>query len=291
MRVGKVCGIQVSLNNWFLLLMTLFAFAGLTAKALAVFSSVFLHELAHALVALSLGYTVREIELLPFGGVARIERLGEAGSSSEILIAAAGPTTSLVLAALMYIGMKHCVAWAEEFTFLCQINLMLAVFNLIPGLPLDGGRIFRAWLTQYRDYSQATVIAASCSKIIALLLLISAVYTYIQFATINLTFVIAAIFLYVSAKTEVKVAGFRQMKVLAQKKAELTTKGIMPTKHFTAVSGIRARDVINQFGPEYYYIVIIVDNNFRLRGTLTETEVWEGLPSHGIYATMDKFLS
>jgi Zn-dependent proteases len=191
----------------------------------------------------------------------------------------------------MYIGVKHCVAWTEEFTFMYQINLMLAVFNLIPGLPLDGGRIFRAWLAQYRDYSQATMIAASFSKIIALLLLISVAYTYIRFTTINLTFVIAAIFLYVSAKTEVKVAGFRQMKVLAQKKAELTTKGIMPTKHLTAVSGIRARDVINQFGPEYYYIVIVVDNDFRLRGTLTETEVWEGLPSHGIYATMDKFLS
>ncbi|MPM61733.1 hypothetical protein SDC9_108593 [bioreactor metagenome] len=115
-------------------------------------------------------------------------------------------------------------------------------------------------------------------------------YDYFQSGTINLTFLAAAVFLFVSAKTELQVAVFRQMRVLAQKKADLTAKGVMPAKHYTALNGAQARDIINLFGPDYYYIVLVVDNNFRLCGTLTETEVWEGLPYHGLYAKIGKFL-
>lgn len=290
MRAGKIGGIQIVLNNWFLVLIGLFAFSGLAAKALAVFGAVLLHEFAHALAALALGFKVREIELLPFGGVARIDRLGEAGSSREMLIAAAGPIISLVLAAFMYIGIEMLPAWSAEFSFFYQVNLMLAAFNLIPGLPLDGGRILRAWLAQYRDYGRATLIAASISKITAFLLSGAFVYDYLQSGTINLTFLVAAVFLYVSAKTELQVAGFRQMRVVSQKKAELTTKGVMPAKHYTTLEAAQARDIINLFGPDYYHIVLIVDKNFRLCGTLTETEVWEGLPYHGLYAKIGEFL-
>lgn len=290
MRAGKINGIQIIFNNWFLVLIILFGAAGLIIKALAVFSAVLLHEAAHVLTALALGLKVREIELLPFGGVARIERLGEAGSNREMIIAAAGPIISLGLAALMYLYQERFPAWEEEFKFLCQINLMLAVFNLIPGIPLDGGRILRAWLTQHRDYGQATYIAASISKVIAFILLIEASFEYWQLGNINLTFLVAAIFLYVSARSEVQAAGFRQMRVLAQKKAELTAVGVMQAKHYTALVSVRARDIINLFGPEYYHIVLIVDEKFQLRGTLTETELWEGLPYYGIYAKLDKFL-
>ncbi|HWQ60771.1 MAG TPA: M50 family metallopeptidase, partial [Negativicutes bacterium] len=91
MRAGRVAGVQLILNNWFLALIVLFAFAGLAGKVLAVFAAVLWHEAAHAAAAAALGYRVREIELLPFGGVARIERADTAGAASEIIMAAAGP--------------------------------------------------------------------------------------------------------------------------------------------------------------------------------------------------------
>ncbi|MDD4601206.1 hypothetical protein SDC9_09025 [bioreactor metagenome] len=290
LRAGKISGIQIILNNWFIVLIVLFACVGLATKALAVFGAVLVHEFAHALMAMILGFKVREIELLPFGGVARIERMGEAGSSGEIMIAAAGPIISLVLAALMYMGIEQFPIWAEEFCFFYQINIMLALFNLIPGLPLDGGRILRAWLAHYRDYGKATMIAASVSNITAVVLVGISGFDYWQSGTINLTFLVAAVFLYVAAKTEVQVAGFRQMRVLARKKAELTVKGVMPARHYTAMYGARAHDIIHLFGPDYYHIVLVVDDNFRLQGTLTETEVWEALPYHGLYAKIGKFL-
>ncbi|HEY3426262.1 MAG TPA: M50 family metallopeptidase [Negativicutes bacterium] len=290
MRVARLAGIQITLNNWFLILMAVFGLAGLGAKALAVFGAVLWHELWHALAARALGFTVREIELLPFGGVARIDRLGEAGAKNEILIAAAGPLSSLVLAAVVYLGMLQLPSWADELAFYCNMNLMLAGFNLIPALPLDGGRIFRAWLVFFFDYGKATLIAANVSKGTSLLLVGVTVYYYLDEGTVNLTVIIAAVFLYVSANAELKVASFRTMRILAYKKAELMARGVMPTRHFTARTSAVARDIIRLFGPEYYYVILVVDEGFHLCGTLTETEVWEALPLRGFYAQIREFL-
>ena len=109
-----------------------------------MFASVLWHELAHVAAALALGYRVREIELLPFGGVARIDNIGEAGAINEIVVAAAGPLASLVMAAVLHFTAVQVPALAFGLEFYFEVNIMLALFNLLPGLPLDGGRILRA---------------------------------------------------------------------------------------------------------------------------------------------------
>jgi len=271
-------------------MVAIFVLAGMASKVLGLFAAILWHELAHAMVALSLGYRVREIELLPFGGVARIEHIGEAGSTSEILMAAAGPLASLVLAAAIYFLMVRTPEWEPELSFYCQANLMLALFNLLPGLPLDGGRILRALLAMRWDFATATTAVANCGRIIALGLVAVAGLEFWQTRELNLTFLFAAVFFYVAAKTELRVAGFRTMRLLARKKAELTARGIMPTVHFTAVSAAKVRDILRLFGPEQYHIVLVVDKGFHLQGVLTETEVWDALPTHGLYAQIGEFL-
>ena len=290
MRVGKIAGIQLILNKWFILLIILFALAGMSSKVLLVFSAVLWHELAHAQVALMLRLKVKEIELLPFGGVARIEGLGAVGSSDEIMIAAAGPVASLVLAAFAYAGMLYAGMYADVWEFFYKTNMMLAVFNLLPGLPLDGGRIIRAWLALYIDYGKATLVAAGFSKVLSACLLIFIAYEYILSSTMNVTFLIAAVFLYTTAKSEIKVAGFRTLRILAQKKAELIARGIMITTYFTVLNSVMLKDVVKLFKPNQYNVLLIVDTECKVCGTLTETEIWEGLPSKGYYAKVGEFI-
>lgn len=291
MRTAKISGVQIILNNWFIALLILFFLAGMGWKALAVFSAVMLHEIAHALAARMLGLSVREIELMPFGGVARIDRLSEAGSMNEIIIAAAGPAISLVLAAVMHIGAIEYQEWFEAYEFYAKVNLMLAIFNLIPGLPLDGGRIMRAFLAKRMDYARATAIVGKISSSISLCLAGYMIYDYYTGGKVNLTVLIAAVFLYVAARTEIKLAGFRQMRILAYKKEQLSSKCIMPAKHLSAMANTSARDVVNLFGPEHYYIILVIDEQFCISGTLTETEIWEGLPKYGLYSSIGKFLN
>ncbi len=281
---------QLILNNWFLALIVLFAFAGLAGKALAVFAAVLWHEAAHAAAAATLGYRVREIELLPFGGVARIEQADTAGAASEIIMAAAGPLASMVLAAAVYLAREVLPAQALWLDFYAQTNLMLAFFNLLPALPLDGGRILRALLALRWEWAAATTAVAGLGKLLAVALAVASFSEVWRSGTANLTLLIAAVWLFATARAETAAAGFRAMRVLARKKAELTARGVMPTAHLTALASAPARDIVRLFGPEQYYVVLVVDRDCRLRGTLTETEVWEEWPQRGFSARIGDFL-
>ena len=129
------------------------------------FASVVLHELGHALVARQLGVRVSGIELGFFGGAAKMVDLPRT-ANHELRIAAAGPAVSLMLggvglglAALSHVGLFAMVGW---------INLVLAGFNLIPALPMDGGRILRALLTRKMDFIQATDVAVKVARVVAI---------------------------------------------------------------------------------------------------------------------------
>jgi Zn-dependent protease len=112
--------------------------------ALAFFASVLVHELAHALVARAVGVPTAEIRLFVFGGVARIA--GEpADPGAEVLVAMAGPLVSVVLAGLADLASWWVAGPAGDLLALLFLgNLVVAGFNLLPGFPLDGGRVARA---------------------------------------------------------------------------------------------------------------------------------------------------
>ncbi|MGA7730597.1 MAG: site-2 protease family protein [Chloroflexia bacterium] len=139
------------------------------------FLSVLLHELSHSFTALALGYKVREIILFIFGGVANIEQEPKK-ARDEFFIAAVGPLTSFLLAGVFYLLLQVVTppvrragaGAAAIFEYLAFINLLLAVFNMIPGFPLDGGRVLRSIIWGInRDFAAATRIAGLIGQIVA----------------------------------------------------------------------------------------------------------------------------
>ncbi|HEX6127580.1 MAG TPA: site-2 protease family protein [Candidatus Limnocylindria bacterium] len=191
--IGRIFGIRIALHpSWlviaFLVTYSLAAFAlpqnfagwepaaywiVAVLVALLFFGSVLAHELSHALVARRYGITVRDITLFVFGGAATLE--GDAKTPrQEALIAFAGPLTSLLLGgAFLLIGLlvtqQQVVAVIGWLAF---INLVLGVFNLIPGFPMDGGRILRALLWKFRgDQLAATRSAATVGRIFGYLMI------------------------------------------------------------------------------------------------------------------------
>lgn len=151
--------------------------------ALLFFSSVVIHELAHSLLARRFGIPVRDITLFLFGGVSQIESEAKR-PAEEFWIALVGPLTSIALAGLAYLvflvaGMKSFIG-AISF-WLASVNLGLAIFNLLPAFPLDGGRVLRGllwWKTG--DNYRATRIAANFGKAIAILLIASGFLLYLR---------------------------------------------------------------------------------------------------------------
>jgi Zn-dependent protease len=167
-RLGRMFGFPVEINLSFLLLLALVyvAFGGLAGVIVVglAFGSVLLHELGHALVARQLGVHVSGIELSFFGGAAKMEQMPRS-ANREIAIAAAGPAVSLMLSGLG-LGLGGLLS-SPLLAAIGQINLVLAVFNLIPALPMDGGRILRALLSRKMDFVRATDISVQVARVVA----------------------------------------------------------------------------------------------------------------------------
>jgi len=198
LRLGRIGGVPVGMNWSVLVIFGLFAWelaalefparygtgphpaywaAAVVASAL-FFVSLLAHELAHAVVARHNGIGVRSITLWLFGGVAQLE--GDAlDPGADFRIAAVGPATSLALAALFAVveavaaaAGVHGVALGVP-GWLAVSNLMLAVFNVIPAAPLDGGRILRAGLWRWNhDRDRAAVLAARVGRVFGVVLIV-----------------------------------------------------------------------------------------------------------------------
>jgi Zn-dependent protease len=197
--IGRVLGIPIGLDySWFLIfaLLTwmlagsyypaefkdwpplLYWFMG-AATALMLFGSVLLHELGHSVVALRFKIPVRSITLFIFGGVAQIGA-EPPSAKAEFLVAIAGPIVSLALA-VVFTVLKPAVAAVEPLwglvKYLAYINFALVLFNLIPGFPLDGGRVFRAvvWAVT-KNMRRATLIAANTGRFFGFLFILLGVW-------------------------------------------------------------------------------------------------------------------
>ncbi len=194
-KIATIGGVDVKLHWSWLLIVLLMTFSlasswfparmpresqatywvlGLLASLL-LFVSVLVHELAHSFVALARGMKVHDIVLYMFGGAASLESEPEK-PADEFLVAVVGPLTSLGLAglfllfAVVFTPQEGQVSyWAANlFAYLAVINLVLAVFNLIPGFPLDGGRVLRSIIWGVlRDYDRATRYAGIIGQLVA----------------------------------------------------------------------------------------------------------------------------
>ncbi|MEK6904776.1 MAG: site-2 protease family protein [Nanoarchaeota archaeon] len=143
-------------------------------SALFLFTSVLLHELSHSLIARAKKIKVESITLFFFGGVASIDD-ENLKPSTEFLMAIAGPLFSLLLFAVFYLiySLSANIFLTAISFYLYQLNLMLALFNLVPGYPLDGGRAFRAILyAYYKDLKKATKIATFGGRAFAVFLIL-----------------------------------------------------------------------------------------------------------------------
>ena len=184
-KLGRFAGIDVYLHLTFLLLLAFVGFSGYMSSGsitgavegvlfmLALFGSVVLHEYGHALTARRFGIPTRDITLYPIGGIARLERMPER-PWQELVVAVAGPAVNVAIAVVLFGGLLATgnLGWPNLSTLesgpllerLMYTNLSLALFNLIPAFPMDGGRVLRAGLAMYLNYALATRIAAGLGQ-------------------------------------------------------------------------------------------------------------------------------
>lgn len=226
-RIFRVFGIDVRVHVTFLFIVAYFAYVwgvlrepggvggALYGVVLVVllFGLVVIHELTHSRVAQSFGITVRDITLLPIGGMAAMEEMPKE-PRQELLVALAGPLSNVVLAIVMAVAAPLAVGTAVfsdvgrfsdallrpsfegAYLYLLAVNVTLAVFNLLPAFPMDGGRVFRAFLAMRMGKARATKVAVGVGQALAILLGVAGAFGG------GILLVVVAVFIYFGAQAE-----------------------------------------------------------------------------------------
>lgn len=215
--LGKVSGIRISVHWTFLILIIWIVMSNLRSGlgfneilwsitfVLTIFVCVILHELGHALTAQRFKIKTREISILPIGGVAQLESIPEK-PKEELLVALAGPAVNILIALILYPFVSFYQNMEELSTLtrigsgnfllaLMSINLWLALFNLIPAFPMDGGRVLRALLAFRLSHVKATAIAATVGQVLAM------VFVFLGFFS-NPFLIFIGFFIFLGAQSE-----------------------------------------------------------------------------------------
>ena len=298
-RIGRIAGIDLKLHFTFALILMVGAlqwgvphgphgaFFGVVLVSL-LFVCVVLHELGHALVARRFGIPTRDITLLPIGGVAQLARSPE-DPRQELWIAAAGPAVSAVLATLLFgatalvlalpgvDGAPTAEALRTQLTqpslptllaWLAGANATMALFNLLPALPMDGGRIFRAALSLRMGPERATALAASTGQVLAVAL---GLYGVLQG---QFTLALIGLFVFMSA-------GQERHEVLARRVLSTLRVGDAYNTHARVlVPGDRLSRVVDYLltSPQSAFAVVLGE---RLMGVLTRERALHALTREG----------
>lgn len=277
---GKIFGIRLKVNIFLLLLIAVYSYLGLWIEILLIFSAVFLHETAHCLVALILKIKITEIELLPFGGQAKIEDFTGLDPDKEIMIAVAGPIISLLLSGFFYFLFPYNNPANSYVEIFITVNFLLGVFNLLPALPMDGGRILRALLSPRVGYKKATRSTAWLGKIIALSFIGYGGYeTYLAQNGIN--YMVVGSLLFWAANREEKHLIYSFMRYLVNKKSDLQKNGFLPVKQVISSRETEIKKILNNTSPSFYIMVAVIDAQHHILGIYSESELIEALLAKG----------
>ena len=284
--LGRPFGIRVSVHWTFLLIIAWVVFIDLQQGlalgqiiysvlfVLTIFVCVVLHELSHSLTARKFGIGTKSITLLPIGGVADLEKMPD-DPRQELAVSIAGPLMNLAIAFILWLflsvsgGIDLSPSNLQEINhsnflmILMFANLMLAVFNLIPAFPMDGGRVFRSLLALRMARDQATYVAMNIGKIFAFFIAIWGIYA-------NPFLIFIALFIYIGAQREYELvkytsvlAGYTVSAVLMHEYTPLHSKDPIS----------RAVNILLD-GPEQRFVVA---DEEKVTGILTRNDIIQGL--------------
>ncbi|MCD6434134.1 MAG: site-2 protease family protein [Candidatus Diapherotrites archaeon] len=270
-KIGEVAGIRIELHFTFiiiiiaiLLMLLFFNPTGILAYSLFLFflfGSVLFHELVHSIVATNRGMKVKKIILLPIGGIAFTEGLLK-NPSDELRVAIAGPLFNflLVIVALIvgqFLGIPffidfESIAKNNPLNMLIWINLILGVFNLMPALPLDGGRVARALLSRKIGELNAT------RAIIKFSLFFSAFLFIVGLLSANIIIAAVAVFLFFGAQQEREVVEIKHLLT------KFSTKDAIVKPKMISSKATVAKAIENMVKEKTNYLIIKEKNSYKI---------------------------
>ncbi len=276
---GIPLGKHLCINIWVLPILFCSFWEGHSAIYLFSYLTAFIHELSHVFSAKLLKVKISRIEIYPFGICARLSESFIRSSEKEFIIAFAGPLSNLFL--FWFCIFLSNFYSSQILSYLIDLNIAMCLLNLLPSLPLDGGRILKSILTSKYGILRAYNFMIKLSRLMIVLIFVFAIIIFFIY-NFNFSLILVSAFFLQNMCSEQKAITLITLKEILSRKDSLPAKSEIRSKVLCVNKNTPARTILKYLTYDYIYIVNIVDEYGKIIKTVTETQVLSSLTEKGI---------
>jgi len=239
-----------------------------------LFGIVFIHELGHIAAAKGLGWRIKEVQFLPFGGVAEVEEQGTVSAWEEIFVAIAGPIQNFVMIGLAFV-MQYFGIWDNEWgAYFIQANVIIGLFNLIPIFPLDGGKIMVAISSLMLNYRFTVTYCTWLSLVMSVLIIAVSLYRF-QSNGIQLNLLMIGLFLLYANIYHLKNIPYHYIRFLMNRQlrnSKMIEKGYV-AQPIIVKDSQKIAEVVHLFMREKHHLIYVLNDSGLIQNALTEQQI------------------
>jgi stage IV sporulation protein FB len=272
----------------------IFFITGYGIEYICAFFSISIHEILHIILGKFLNMKVHSIKILPVGLTAEIDE-ANASTAQKIIMYLFGPLSNAVLFLITVVILKYLKNLnylsnkiIDIVVIFYKMNLYLAIFNLMPVLPLDGGKILFTVMAKYKGLHNATKYIKTMSTIILSIIIsvgIIQLYLFLNFNTLIIG--IYLVYLIITIKWEMM---FMNIKQLLFRRSRILKKGMYPVRTIMAMKDMTLGDALKNMDFDGFHIVYIFDEAFKIINILTEQDIIDGLIEYNNDITIEEFI-
>ena len=247
------------------------------------------HEFSHILAAIISGATIYGIKILPIGLNAQIDD-SRTSKYSKVYIYLSGPCINLIIASAIYI-LNACHFVSKELTLGVQINIWLAFFNLLPILPLDGGKIAMELLASRYGLFRASKQMQILSIILSITIICLGFIVFMQ-TQYNVSLGLIGLYILLCTKRSKKETAIMNIKNFVFKRSKIIQKGIYPVREIAVMKSVKLSEVIKAMDhTNMFHLINVLDDDLKIIRVMTEQELLEVLMLNSVDTTLDKLFN
>lgn len=267
-------GISFRFHPLFIMVMLSSVITGYFLELMTLFAIVLIHELGHIAAAKGFGWRIREVQFLPFGGVAVVDDQGTFSAWEEMLVALAGPLQNGIMIGLAVV-MHSFGLWESDWgSYFIQANMMIGLFNLLPVLPLDGGKIMQSLISLMLNYHRTIVYCTWISLVISTLII---VFSVLQIYTvgIQLNLLMVGLFLFYVNWYHRRNIPYQYLRFLMNREdrvSKMIERGVAAQPIIVKKSK-KIGEIVHLFMREKYHLIYIINELGILQEVIPEQQI------------------
>jgi stage IV sporulation protein FB len=286
----KIRRVDIYISPMFFFLLIFLYILGYLTKFMLAFSAIIFHEIMHIISTALFRGSIYSVKVLPVGMNAVIEE-NSCTRLQRIFIYISGPCANLILFLICLIVNTYYLFEPDKMVFFISTNLWLAIFNMLPVLPLDGGKIFREILA----WRIGMVSAGKYINKVSIILILIMVAVFGAFLLItdknNFSLLLIGVYIMLSLKSEIKETVLMNLKNIIFRRSRILKKGIYPARSIVVLKSKHLGEILKAMDFDMFHIVHVLDEELGLIKVLTEQDILQAIFKYSSDMTFEELIS